>query len=273
MSLPYTFMPKARATVPADAPQIRVVAANIWGSNQGFAGSTQFEAIGDWLRTQDADVILLQEVPLSQRRREDGVLGLKDAYPEQWFGETPLVTRAALSRLPILSFTNEEQNPSRSHFQRLVVDLDGEDVAIYIVHLSNPLRDEPRLSLPLTPFIVDYALSYDPSRRDQQVRYLLAALEQERLPYIVGGDFNMSDQSLIYNEVGAVMTDSFRSAGWGFGTSWRAGVQRWGIGVPPLIRIDYLWHSDDFVTVTSEQGAYLGSDHLPLVSKFALTGN
>jgi endonuclease/exonuclease/phosphatase (EEP) superfamily protein YafD len=267
------FMPRARETVPADAPQIRVVTANIWGSNRSFAESAQFEAMGDWLRTLDADVALLQEVPFSQRMRTDGILGLEDVYPEQMFSESSFATRAALSRLPVVSWTIDELNPSRWHFQRMVVELGGKQIAIYVVHMSNPLRDEPRLSLPLTPFIVDYALSYDPARRDQQVRYLLAALEQETLPYIVGGDFNMSDQSLIYNEVAAVMRDSFREAGWGFGTSWRAGTRQLGSGVPPLIRIDYLWHSDDFVTLTSEQGPFLGSDHLPLVSTFAITGN
>jgi endonuclease/exonuclease/phosphatase (EEP) superfamily protein YafD len=263
------FVPRARAALPADAPQIRVVTANIWGSNRNFAASERFAAIGDWLRTLDADVILLQEVPLSQRNRTDGVLGLRDVYPDQFFTMNAAATRATLSRLTVDMSTNNETNPARSHFQRTVVELAGQEIAIYTVHITNPLRDEPRLSLPRTPFIVDYALRYDPAQRDLQVRYLLAALEQEHLPYIVGGDFNMSDQSLMYNEVAAVMTDSFRAAGWGFGTSWRVGTQRLGITVPPLIRIDYLWHSDDFVALTSEQGPFLGSDHLPLVTTLA----
>jgi endonuclease/exonuclease/phosphatase (EEP) superfamily protein YafD len=40
--------------------------------------------------------------------------------------------------------------------------------------------------------------------------------------------------------------------------------------MPPLVRIDYVWHSDDFHAVEAALGPYLGSDHLPVTAALAL---
>ncbi|MCZ2094787.1 MAG: hypothetical protein LC121_00665 [Anaerolineae bacterium] len=80
----------------------------------------------------------------------------------------------------------------------------------------------------------------------------------------------MSDQRPL-GDLAAVMRDSFREAGYGLGTSWPA-AQAFGIPplIPPLVRIDYIWHSDEFRTLAAAQGPYLGSDHLPLYATLAL---
>jgi endonuclease/exonuclease/phosphatase (EEP) superfamily protein YafD len=267
---PYV-MPKARAAVPDDTPRLRMVTFNVWGGNDVHAASTGFNAIGDWLRTLDADVILLQEVPLSQRTREDGILGLRALYPEQHFAETDLWTNATLTRLPVIEHVSEGMDGGRPRFQRTVVEIDGVQIAVYNIHNAIPFREERRFTPPIENFMTNFAARYDPTWRDMQVDFLLDTLAQEPLPYIVGGDFNMSDQSLIYNDLAAVMTDSFRSAGWGFGKSWRADVERGGRGLPALIRIDYIWHSAAFASLASEQGPFLGSDHIGLVSTLTFT--
>lgn len=264
---PY-FLPRAHAALPEETTALRVVTFNVWGGNSAHAESTGFAAIGDWLRTLDADIILLQEVPLSQRTRPDGIFGLGDLYPQQIYAETDQWTRAMLSRLPVIESTNNAGDITVAHFQRMVVELGGRQIAIYNVHNGIPFRETPRIALPMTSYFINFALRYDPTWRDTQLRALLDALATEPLPFIVGGDFNMSDGSMIYQQLAARMTDSFRSAGWGFGTSWRADVE--SRGLPPLLRIDYIWHSDDFVSVQSEQGPFLGSDHLPLLSDISL---
>jgi endonuclease/exonuclease/phosphatase (EEP) superfamily protein YafD len=265
---PY-FMPRARAAVASDAPQIRIVTANIWGANYDYAENIGFTATANWLRALDADVILLQEVPLSQRTREDGVLGLGDLYPEEVHEQTDSWTTATLSRLPVTERESNLGDLERAHFQRTVVEVAGQQIAIYNVHNSIPFREQPRFTLPMGYFRASLLTRYDPTWRDQQIGWLLDALERETLPYIVGGDFNMSDHSLIYEAVAARMGDSFREAGWGFGTSWYLDVELRGEGMPAMLRIDYVWHSDDFVALTSEQGPFLGSDHLPLVTTLA----
>lgn len=69
------------------------------------------------------------------------------------------------------------------------------------------------------------------------------------------------------------MNDSFREAGVGLGTSWPVSRMRglpWFI--PPLIRIDYIWHSDHFRAVMAQQGPERGSDHLPVLATLAMGG-
>ena len=61
------------------------------------------------------------------------------------------------------------------------------------------------------------------------------------------------------------MHDSFREAAIGLGATWPANAAPW----PPLLRLDYVWHSDGLRAVSAETGPHLGSDHLPLVVTLA----
>jgi endonuclease/exonuclease/phosphatase (EEP) superfamily protein YafD len=53
----------------------------------------------------------------------------------------------------------------------------------------------------------------------------------------------------------------------GFGASWPALFT----GIPPLVRIDYIWHSDEFRAISVKQGPDIGSDHLPLYATLDIT--
>ena len=65
--------------------------------------------------------------------------------------------------------------------------------------------------------------------------------------------------------------DSFRKAGRSFGASWPLRVNgEFPAFIPPLLRVDYIWHSDGFQTVTAQQGPPLGSDHLALMATLTL---
>jgi endonuclease/exonuclease/phosphatase family metal-dependent hydrolase len=119
--------------------------------------------------------------------------------------------------------------------------------------------------------IVQNILSYDNTRRNEEIRNLLRRIEKEEYPYIIAGDFNMSDQTVIYGEISAEMTDSFREAGTGSGNSWPVLVlDHITTLIPPLLRVDYIWHSQEFRTVEAFRGPELGSDHLPLVAELEL---
>ena len=75
----------------------------------------------------------------------------------------------------------------------------------------------------------------------------------------------MSDASLIYDEIAAVLNDAWRAAGNGAGRSWPLAE---AIGLPrvirPFLRIDYIWYSDALRAVAATVGGDLGSDHLPV---------
>jgi endonuclease/exonuclease/phosphatase family metal-dependent hydrolase len=123
----------------------------------------------------------------------------------------------------------------------------------------------------LNNFYARAVLGYSDKLRNAQINSLLDHLKVEPYPYIVAGDFNTSDQTPTYNLLASHLHDSFREGGTGLGASWPVSSARGLPGfIPPLIRIDYIWHSDSFQTISAQQGPPLGSDHLALTATLAL---
>jgi endonuclease/exonuclease/phosphatase (EEP) superfamily protein YafD len=263
------YLPRPAAV--ASGPSLTVLTQNVWGNNHDL---TAFE---DWLRGSGADVLLLQEI--SPAYATDRLPRLADIYPYQaaqpddsrWGGNL------ILSRYPLVEVgyidlaTPDTPNPVRA-----VIEVDGQRVALYNVHMAWPGRRNPRLRLPFglsNNFAVKVALAYDDRARNRQIANLLEHLRAETLPFIIGGDFNTSDQTPTYQHLTGFMQDSFRQAGGGAGMSWPVsaarGMPAW---VPPLIRIDYIFHSDGLRAVRAWQAPPLGSDHLGLLAVIALPG-
>ncbi|MBE0689095.1 MAG: endonuclease/exonuclease/phosphatase family protein [Anaerolineae bacterium] len=265
--VPY-YVPSARAA--ADGPALRVVTFNIWGGN-GRLGNGHYENVAAWLREVDADVVLLQEVPRSQRTREDGFLGLGDRYAGQIAYDSDDWTNAILTRLPVIAQESHDMTDTQPRYQRVVVEFEGEQIAIYSVHAVLPVGRLPHIDFPVRSLYESVLLRYDESVRNVQLDFLLDRLASETLPYVVAGDFNTGDQTLAYTHLAAQMHDSFREVGAGYSATWPLAVVRgdtWA-WVPPLVRIDYVWHSDGWVAQTATRGPALGSDHLPVMATLA----
>ena len=256
------FLPHSK--VVSTASILHVVTFNVWGHNAHLA------ALQAWLRDLDADVVLMQEVP--EQYATDGIPELVDLYPyqvaqppaERWWGNL------LLSRYPILSMERLPGNGVPAQ-QRFVIDFNDQSVAVYNVHLAMPVRDSSRFPPLKGSFILDVALRYDASARDTEIRQLLELLETEPYPFIVAGDFNMSEQAVIYKEVAVMMKDAFREAGVGWGGSWPVSVvDELPKFLPPLLRVDYIWYSVHFRAIEAHRGPKLGSDHLPFFAVLEL---
>jgi endonuclease/exonuclease/phosphatase family metal-dependent hydrolase len=65
--------------------------------------------------------------------------------------------------------------------------------------------------------------------------------------------------------------DAFREAGSGMGFTFPASIRSTIRSLPPLLRIDYVWYSDQFsirrVSVAGDSGT---SDHHPVVARLVL---
>jgi endonuclease/exonuclease/phosphatase (EEP) superfamily protein YafD len=254
------YLPKAEAKAP-EADTFRLITFNVWGDNPDMS------RIEDWLKAQQADAVVTIELPPAWT---NGIPALKEAYPQQithvaqglYWGSTILSPHAILSA----DVFNLGEIPQ----QRIVIELGGQQIALYAIHLYLPVGDKPHLPLP-TNFLGAAFFSYDGAKREAQIHTLLDRLRTEPLPYVVAGDFNMSDQAAVYNELAAAMGDSFREVGTGLGTSWPA-FQAFGLPalLPPLVRIDYIWHSAGLRALHAEEGPFLGSDHRPLAATLAL---
>lgn len=253
---------------------LRALTFNVWGNNQ------HMDDVETWIRNSGADVVMLQEI--TPQHTQDVLPRLYERYPyhydqedtHHWNGTANYNT--TLSRYPIVSI--EEVNlgtPDTSNPVRIVLDVNGQKVAVYNVHMAWP-GSKPRFALParLNSYYTRVLLGYNDKLRNAQISSLLDHLKTEPYPHIVAGDFNTSDQTPTYNLLASHLHDSFREGGSGLGGSWPVSSARGLPGfIPPLIRIDYIWHSDSFQTVDAQQGPPLGSDHLALLATLALLPN
>jgi endonuclease/exonuclease/phosphatase (EEP) superfamily protein YafD len=103
---------------------------------------------------------------------------------------------------------------------------------------------------------------------------LLTRLETEPHPYVVAGDFNMSEYAVIYDRIADTMQDAYRQANNDWGGTWPISVvEELPRFVPPLLRADYVWHSEHFYAIEARRGPALGSDHLPLYADLEFSDN
>ncbi len=258
------FLPKSIVTASGEKT-IRIFTANTWVSN------SLPDLLETRLRESDADILCIEEVKPSSAT--DYLPNLKTLYPYQTVQPDP--TRPGdtyiLSRYPILEVKTIDlgiegfPNP-----QRAEIEIDSQRLAVYAVHMAWPLNEDAVEATGLN-YYVQLMLAYDDRLRNQQIDRFLAHIQDEPLPYIVAGDFNMSDFSATYGKLAATMRDAFMEGGQGPGGSWPVttynNMPKW---LPPMIRIDYIWHSDGLQTIRAWQGAETGSDHLPLLAELAL---
>lgn len=246
-----------RSVEPPQGATFSVVTFNVQGSNR------ELERATDWLLARSPDLIVLQETAEGYDRR---LAPLYDVYAHEDHieGSVRVFSRYAILEREILPIEDE---PGREAL-RLLLNVDGRRLAVYAVHFSLPLNPREQLDADADGDIgLEALLRYDERRRNAQIRRLLTLLEGEAAPYIVAGDFNMSDASLIYDEIAAQMDDAWRAAGNGAGRTWPVAE---AIGLPrmihPVLRIDYIWASAALRATSASVGEAIGSDHLPVTA-------
>jgi endonuclease/exonuclease/phosphatase (EEP) superfamily protein YafD len=165
------------------------------------------------------------------------------------------------TELPKLS--NDEWK--RPAYVRAVVSNGTSRFAVYNTHLSTPREALNAMRHLESNF---YALiNKNIQDRESQSRQLAAAVSQEKLPYILGGDFNAPEKSIIispFTNLG--LKNVFSERGLGFGYTKGHDLQ---LGFS-FIRIDHIFVSSEWLPVSSHVGSSLGSDHRPMLADVLL---
>jgi endonuclease/exonuclease/phosphatase family metal-dependent hydrolase len=114
--------------------------------------------------------------------------------------------------------------------------------------------------------------SFDPvtMRQIQEVVRIATA----GVPSMVLGDFNMTDKQPEHRILTAAgLIDAFHEVGRSaasfpkrVGQPHRFGPRTQNITLPPVIRIDYIWYTRDFIARSAGIGRDAGSDHMPVVA-------
>jgi endonuclease/exonuclease/phosphatase (EEP) superfamily protein YafD len=90
-------------------------------------------------------------------------------------------------------------------------------------------------------------------------------------PTLIMGDLNTTDQTMTYRfMVDADLRDTWREIGWGLGYTWPVRLR--GNNLPfPVMRIDFIWHTNNFQAMSAWVGPKTVSDHLPVIADLILT--
>ena len=193
-----------------------------------------------------ADIVAMQDMTLNQI--EGLKLGLLNVYPFQVIHGAGISGIGLLSRYPILEDQLFSLRGSNPYLQaKLQV---GDDI--------------------LTVIVVHPPVSFGPGGPDAPSRAdlpVLAEMAVKNDTTVLLGDLNFTDQNEGYSCLQrARLVDAFRAAGFGLGLTY---PKRRYSGAPflPLIRIDYIFVTDDILPVRAWVGEDGGSDHLPVLAE------
>jgi len=197
----------------------------------------------EMMRNSGADIIALQEVGKSNVEAVDQ--GMAELYPYRYLFPMSVAGTGILSKYPIESQEAFQITPGALYHTKAVIDVDGDTLTVYSVHPPPPVT-----------------YKYKNTRRREISK--LVEMASGNGPTIMMGDFNATDQSSDYKPLArSGLHDAFRVAGWGFGPTWPVKLPSVGRFLP-LVRIDYVWVSDDFEVLSARTGPRTNSDHLPV---------
>lgn len=176
-----------------------------------------------------------------------------------------------LSRYPIIKSGQVDFGPKLNSCLWADLQINERIVRIYSIHLeSNRLKqksyeflneDEYNSSEAISG-IRDLVSKYPKyaNQRADQVSKIREHIDNSPYPVIVCGDFNDPPMSYAYRVIKKGLNDAFISAGTGFGTTW--------LGSIPLLRIDYIFYSEQLKIQRYQRIDSQISDHSPISATF-----
>ena len=258
------FVPKSK--IPGE-PALTVMTYNMLGLNEDTA------AIIGALRAANADVIAIQELnPTAARAFTEN---LRDEYPYQILNPQPgFAGMGLLSRYPLRQVNTPL--PGKWTGAPIIATIEWRDTTITLVNV----HPAPTIFRASAYLIESARVEATIRERERAMETLAQFCAAQTAPVILLGDFNTADQSTAYHILTRDLTDAWRAAGWGLGHTFplpdHAGNPRWhfaGITLPTrMMRIDFIFHSRDWQTVSAQIGPRDGkSDHHSVVAQLILT--
>lgn len=214
------------------------------------------------VRSMAPDIVAFVE--LNRKQAAHLAEALSDQWPHQFTFEDGYEGRGIFSQLPLLR--QEMLAITSDRPDGLVEVAIGDRVLTVLVAHPRPSRIRGR----------SIEMSYSSHR--QVLR--LADLAMEASPAVLLGDFNVVPTSGVYQRLRMRgLVDAFAESGQGpertfpvrFSNALRPLMGRAvRLKTPPLVRLDYVWHTPDIRSVATWVGDDTGSDHLPVLSRLAI---
>jgi vancomycin resistance protein VanJ len=237
------------APTPA-GPRLRVLTCNMHGSDVVDA-----HALEDLILASGADIVALQEWP------EAKASPLGD-WPGWQRHISPRLFLA--SQFPIRQATrlgSDSYGPKGlvTHYE---LETSAGLLHFFSLHLASPrdalyqaVHDNPKGAA---------EVSTNSTRRWQQSEFIASHARRLQGPVLLAGDFNTPPESAIFAEVWGNHTDTFATAGWGWGYTFAGGRT--------LVRIDHILAGAGWHCTHCWVGPNVGSPHRPVIAELVWTG-
>lgn len=214
------------------------------------SGLARIDRLEPFFRDSGADVIVLQE--LDDEEAYELGSRLLDVYPHRDLHGLGVPGKGVLSKFRIVESSLFRLQAERPYL-RTVLDVAGERVTLFDVHV--PLEE-----VLLGPFGV---------AEDDVAE--LARRTVASAPALLVGDFNATSNMLVHELArDAGLTNAFAERGVGLGATFPIFRRYRGVPWPRCVRIDHVWHTHDFTTLSCEIAPDAGSDHRPLTATLTL---
>ena len=209
------------------------------------------------LRRSGADIIGVQELAAAQGEAISEFL--RDDYPHQVLYPSGIPGKGIISQFPILESGLLDTHPGRPDLRALIHSPEGE-LTVIVAHPPPPRLGRTRA--------ISSALT------NEQIDQIAAAATAGH-PAVLLTDFNRVGWQAAYRQLrDSGLIDAFGAAGRGPGFTLPTrlshlayrGHPLGGLPLPPLLRVDYIWHTAHFQTHDAWIGDHAGSDHLPVLA-------
>ena len=264
---------------PVQDPELKIVSYNVGrfalhDSKLGIVSRSQCaDSIFTFLRSQDADVICLQEFRISDVNKVRSYLNRKMKGYRADFYLFPMSNGSAfgnltLSRLPVKGKGKLKFDESANLAIYTDYEVEGRRFRVYNCHFESYNISLPGILRGLlhadkTVFSeAGNKMKMSITRRPKQVDKVFSDIEKCPVEAFVCGDFNDNPMSYSYYRMTRGRKDSFVEAGEGFGATFA--------GVWPLLRIDYVLLPDRFKAIEHQTPRLKFSDHYPVVTTIEL---
>lgn len=258
-----------------DEAGVKLISFNVqhFSGAKGSNPKDNADQIISFLNGQKADIICLQET----RLRKNSIFNLPNAVKDlnsiehyQFARSSTTFGSVTLTRFPIVNMGEIRFDKSRNMTIYTDVNIDGDTIRIFNVHLQSYLIDPSKYSIIDSPGIDDEKDLKEVREmgskfkrafqlRAEMVREIRKYIDDSPYPVIVCGDFNDTPVSYSYQKLREGLKDAFVSSGKGIGQTY--------IGKLPSFRIDNIFHSDNFESFDFKTFNIRMSDHLPVSCK------
>lgn len=260
---------------PEPAEGIKIVSYNVGRfqlSQDGLDLEACTDSVMSFLRTEDADIICLQEFYMKDSDKVMSSLSRRmKGYDIKYFvnvNEHGCYGNVTLSRYPALAKGRIAFDHSSNMALYSDYSIGGERIRVYNCHFESYNISLSRLAASMEK---DYRKTFRDTeekmrksivRRPRQVDQVLKDIRQCTENVIVAGDFNDTPMSYTYWALSRSRKDSFEEAGHGSGATFAR--------LSPFLRIDYILFPEAYTALTHNVIHKSFSDHYPIEAIISL---